>query len=207
MNKCPHCDSAVLIEWQNYCWQTAINKAILCTGDCCRAESFRCSKVLQLNEVAEVTPSHHIKKYHILLNHIPSSPLHFRSRRDTLDIYSPVSLNIMWCNAATRLTPPPHSATDALALVAILSSEQYVTANFLDTPKAHLPPPDTELNNAAGVPVRLIEMQFTSSSCIHYWWIDGTWLRCCFPQTREGSFEKILQAGVSTVESSMNGKK
>lgn len=43
-----------------------------------------------------------------------------------------------------------------------------VTVNFLDTPKAHLPPPDTEQNNAVGVPASLIEMQLTSSTWIHH---------------------------------------
>lgn len=68
---------------------------------------------------------------------------------------------MQYSNKTSYSTPSALSAADALALMAILSSVQNLSLNFLDTLKAHLPTPVTELDNAAGIPVRLIEMQLT----------------------------------------------
>ena len=57
----------------------------------------------------------------------------------------------MQCSNKTFSSTSTLSAPDALALMAALSSVQHGRVNFLHTPKAHPPPPVTELD-AAGIP-------------------------------------------------------
>ncbi len=80
----------MLTEWQNYCWQTAINKTIFCTGD---AEFSSAAEWLQLQHRYFI-PSHHIKKK----SPIPPSPLHLRASRDPVEIFSHTMASIL-CDA------------------------------------------------------------------------------------------------------------